>query len=407
MGNESSKKGGGGAEAGAKGEDTKAKGAAAATAVAAAVKFGKGDKQQAGQEAPPPKVQKEGEEGVGQDEDDGGGGKAQSQAQAQLLAEASPAGVMVQQQKAGKEEKSCASGGGDAVVGKADDCADVGKGKEEEVVVVEEEIEVPRSAVVDRLVGLYGVDQEWGVGGELKVALKNLRGEVRSKVEKVAQLIGFRKVEMGEEWMVIGKPEGSHESRVEEAKEAVRKAGKELVGVLVGLDKEVEEQVVVCLKRVVEEFADAGNPKQNVEIKFLISPGQAQEQLHRLAKQKGLGASGWNLLGHGTEIPLATSSKGVEGGEVAADPKLSPRVIPEGELVWRRLQHWCTNVRKEKKFNIWARNLDTTIKQKIIDVALEVNNAEEYLQTVVSLFIFVCDKQEWSEFTYSAFLFEL
>lgn len=58
---------------------------------------------------------------------------------------------------------------------------------------------------------------------------------------------------------------------------------------------------------------------------------------------------------------------------IALTPEVKPeRSIQKGELVWRRLQHWSTNVRKEKKFNIWAKGLADDVKTRILQIALEV-----------------------------------
>eukprot|EP00210_Caulerpa_lentillifera_P003253 g3105.t1 len=64
-----------------------------------------------------------------------------------------------------------------------------------------------------------------------------------------------------------------------------------------------------------------------------------------------------------------------EGKEVVepVSPETKPeKVIQPGELVWRRLQHWSTNVRKEKKFNIWAKGLPDFAKEKILEIASEI-----------------------------------
>eukprot|EP00210_Caulerpa_lentillifera_P007749 g7395.t1 len=59
----------------------------------------------------------------------------------------------------------------------------------------------------------------------------------------------------------------------------------------------------------------------------------------------------------------------------------SEKPIQLGELVWRRLQHWSTNVRKEKKFNIWTKGLPEFVKSKILEIALEIGFESAVVQS--------------------------
>lgn len=236
-----------------------------------------------------------------------------------------------------------------------------------------------QSLVLNRLLELYTHSKEWTAAADTKsirINVESLGEDTQNGVRSLAALMGFPSVQLDAGVLVLERPEGSEEDRAAAAWARLGPRDASLPAFLVGLDEVVQKYVDSYLSDIVDDFAASGNPKHTVEARFLLPSAQAQELLHKLAKAKKLGASGWSLLGPGIEIPLnsSTMSGAVDGADAMADSKASPRVIPEGELVWRRLQHWCTNVRKEKKFNIWARNLDAGIKQKIIDVALEVGS---------------------------------
>lgn len=238
-----------------------------------------------------------------------------------------------------------------------------------------------QSAVVDRFVSLYVEEWESDVA-TVKIHAKTLSDGVRSTVRDIAHAVGLA-AEFKGNTLLVEKPKDAAHARKTAADDRLVKAQSRLSQTeLTQLDEDVEKDVLWQLNEAVEQFLASDKLKETiVGTGFLLTSEVVHGLLKQVAKVRGVPLSGWSFIGSPKEVTPErvdtdeSATKSVAPAEADGnneEAKLSPRVIPEGELVWRRLQHWCTNVRKEKKFNIWARNLDERIKQKIIDIAMEV-----------------------------------
>lgn len=135
------------------------------------------------------------------------------------------------------------------------------------------------------------------------------------------------------------------------------------------LDAKAEEALLSHLTQLVKsKMIDKGNVLEFNSQMFLLQRDTVQRIFQKVEK-----------LGP-VKLTVQPNKMVLEYEDEDAKPE---RAIQKGELVWRRLQHWSTNVRKEKKFNIWAKGLPEEVKDRIVNIAIEVSVLKGFLGWLV------------------------
>lgn len=198
------------------------------------------------------------------------------------------------------------------------------------------------------------------------IPISSMDEKTRKEVVRMAQIVGFAvRTDQNQSLLFLSKPNilEVDDRRRNSAKRLLAAKDKLLfVDTFSELDKRVSAYVENELRDQFNSFQISALQGLNIDIRSFI---ESEDKLKAMVSQL-CNENGFNLS-------MVTEDGKVKVSKVAVEEKKpTSKVFMEGELVWRRLQHWSTNVRKEKKFNIWTKGLDDDSKQKIISLALEV-----------------------------------
>ena len=136
------------------------------------------------------------------------------------------------------------------------------------------------------------------------------------------------------------------------------------------LDEAMEKSLATHLKHVLQSKRNTEHWNQAVLVEYDVHAFLLPiETVKRIFQDVATECHVRMQLSHQHRIALTVAS--ADASETENEVR-TEKTIQKGELVWRRLQHWSTNVRKEKKFNIWAKGLAEEVKERILKIALEV-----------------------------------
>jgi len=220
----------------------------------------------------------------------------------------------------------------------------------------------PMSQTLYQLIHFY-VD-----GGQfVELLTGELEGDCMERLSHLSKIVGFDTCDHEPPYVRLVRPRATNNSEmrsslVQQSVEACWHSFGEL-GVA-ELDLELEKALNAHLKALVDAIMSGEGKAGSNQIEFNLSEFLLPKELvvrifEKVAREFGLTS----------QVASAQERIALIIGEVPKE-----KSIQKGELVWRRLQHWSTNVRKEKKFNIYAKGLPDDVKERILQIALEVKN---------------------------------